>query len=74
MWDRTKSKSGGGAVIIEEVFQDSNEECEEYLEFADVAILVLLRRFKTPLENAGISISEAEMLDEWHDLITYTKK
>ena len=71
-WDRTKSKRNEDGSDKEE--EDSDDECEEDLEFADEAILVLLRWFKSPLEHAGVFISESEMLEEWRDLVTYTKK
>ena len=47
--------------------QKTDDECEEDLEFAGEAIIVLLKRFKSPLEHSGVSLSESEMLEEWRD-------
>ena len=66
--DQTKSKDFEGES------DDEDEDYEEDIEFADESICELMLRFKIPLQNAGVSISEGEMLDEWQDLLSYAKK
>ena len=53
---------------------DSNEdEDDDDVEFADRAIKKLFNHFVKPLESAGVYKTESEFLDEWHDLIRYTR-
>ena len=59
-WERTKAKSSRSSENLSK--DESDSECEDDLEFADEAILVLMKRFEVPLKNAGVPISEAEML------------
>ena len=49
-----------------------NEESIQDLEFADEHILTFAQRFEQPLRAAGFSCTEAEILEEWHDLLSYT--
>ena len=49
-----------------ESFSKSGEE-EMNIEFADLEIAELFQKFSKPLQNAGINITETEMISEWHD-------
>ena len=69
-WDRTKSKNDNA----ENDDEDNENEYEEDIELADEAISVLMTHFELPLKNAGVSVSQSGMLEEWHDLLEYAKK
>ena len=42
------------------------------IELADLEIAELFQKFSKPLQNAGINITETEMISEWHNLLEYT--
>ena len=51
------------------------DDCkEEDLEFADDGVINMFERFQTPLKKAGLNCNEAELLQQWHDLIDYANK
>ena len=71
-WERTKAKSSRSSENLSE--DESESECEDDLEFADEAILVFMKRLEVPFKNAGLTISEGEMLEESRDLLDYAKR
>ena len=50
----------------------NSDEGDMNTEFADLEISELFQKFSKPLENAGINITETEMISEWHDVLEYT--
>ena len=51
----------------------SDDEDEDSTSFADKEVGEVFRRFRKPLQNAGVTLNEHEMLDEWHDLVEYAQ-
>lgn len=61
-------------ILDTECWLRTNESKEEELEFADDGVINMFKRFETPLKKAGLSCNEAEILQQWHDLISYANK
>ena len=53
--------------------ESTEEDNDSNCDFADTDIKKLLHNFNKLLESAGVNISETEFLEEWNDLIRYTK-
>ena len=53
--------------------ESTEEDNDSNCDFADTDIKKLLHNFNKPLESAGVNISETEFLEEWNDLVRYTK-
>ena len=53
------------------ITNDDTDE-EDYV-LADNKIKQLYQRFSTPLQKAGVELTESEILDEWHDMIRYAQ-
>ena len=47
---------------------ENNKETTD-IEFADDHVTTMKERFQMPFENSGMTCSEADLLDEWPDLI-----
>ena len=43
-------------------------------EFADDAIVFLLNHFETPLKSAGLTASEADVVNQWYSLLEYARE
>ena len=55
-----------------ERYQINDGQKIEDLEFADEHISSLYNRFLVPLQNSGMTCTESNLHDEWHDLVAYT--
>ena len=51
----------------------NDDEDEGSSSFADKEIGEVFQRFREPLQNAGVTLNEHEILDEWHDLVEYAQ-
>lgn len=55
-------------------WEQSSEDGEEDVGFADNCLIELYERFKVPLSNAGVDGSVHDLLEQWHCLLGYTKR
>lgn len=62
------------AVLNCEGWEKRTEDGEENLSFADDGITELYNHFKEPLSKAGLNGTVGDLLEQWHDLVTYTKR
>ena len=53
------------------ITNDGTDEQDWFL--ADNEIKQLYQRFSTPLQKAGVELTDSEILDEWHDMVRYTR-
>ena len=56
-----------------EAWLPNDDDDDDATTFADREIRNVFRRFSSPLRNAGVSLTEEEILDEWHDMIEYAQ-
>lgn len=57
-----------------EGWERKNEDGEEDVEFADNYVSALFDHFREPLLKAGLDVALNSLLEQWHDLVTYTKR
>jgi len=57
-----------------ERWEKTTEDSGEDLEFANDCIAKLYNHFKESLSKAGLTGSLSDLLDQWHDLLSYTKR
>ena len=70
-WDKAKARTGNQLLDGDESEKSDNEkEEEEDIGFADENLILLIERFRIPLENAGVNVTSHQMLDEWYDLLS----
>ena len=56
-----------------EGWKRKGDDGEEDVEFADNCVAALYDQFHEPLLNAGLDVSLGSLLEQWHDLVAYTK-
>ena len=49
-------------------------ECTPDDEFADDSIMFLIQHFETPLKSAGVHMSAADVIEQWHELLNYARE
>ena len=52
-----------------EAWITNDDTDEEDWVLADNGIKELYKRFSTPMQKAGVELTESEILDEWHDMV-----
>ena len=60
-------------ILNAEAWVSNDDDDDEATGFADRELRNVFRRFSTPLRNAGVILTEEEILEEWHNMVEYAQ-